>query len=138
MDAQQRRRAGRAVAAEMDAQGMTLQGLSDDSGVAVTTIRDRCNGKRWPWTQKRNDIEAALGWDTGTIAAIAKGNGGNGNGNGDLADMPVEEALTELLERSPLSPARRAKVFALYLEMIEDQDRLGEHHRGNGGKEGSG
>lgn len=116
----------------MDAQGLTTQQLARMSGVAEVTIRDLCNGRRWPWTTKRNAIELALEWDTGRIAQIAKGNE-DPDGVLNLAGMDVQTALSELLERSTLSPARRAKVLALYLELVEDQERA-EHRRGERGE----
>jgi transcriptional regulator with XRE-family HTH domain len=134
MDEQQRRRAGRAVAAEMDRQGLTVQKVADMSGVAAVTIRDLCNGKRWPWTQKRNAIERALTWPTGRIAQIAKGNE-EYDADDVVAptDLPVHEALDQLLrQRSPLSRARRAKLVATYLELVEDQERADEGGGGRG------
>lgn len=129
MDDQQRARAGQAVAMAMDQHGWSYNQLAAMSEVAAVTIRDLCSGKRWPWTAKRNSIEAALGWETGRIAQIAKGNVTNdhrpnaGTGCADPTHgMTVEDALIELLTHSDLSRARRAKVLAFYLDMLEDQD----------------
>lgn len=109
----------------MDRQGLTVQGLAKMSGVAAVTIRDLCNGKRWPWTEKRNAIEFALEWPTGRIAQIAKGNEEYDTGTDvSLDELPVHEALAELLrQRTSLSPARRTKLVAAYLELVEDQER---------------
>lgn len=124
----------------MDTQGLTAQQLADMSGVAVVTVRDLCNGKRWPWTTKRNAIELALSWETGTIAQIAKGNSDSPPDEPPPRDrldeleelvgdptrgLPVRDALAALLECSELSEARQAKVVAFYLDMLEDQERRG-------------
>lgn len=128
MDAQQRQRAGKAVAAAMDTQGLSPQQLAKMSGVAVVTVRDLCSGKRWPWTSKRNAIELALGWEIGRIAQVAKGNVTElqvAHGVSECVDpthgLSVRDALAAVLEASELSPARQAKVVAYYLELVEDQ-----------------
>lgn len=133
MDDLQRRRAGQAVADEMDRQGLSPQQLADMSGVAVVTIRDLRAGKRWPWTQKRNAIELALGWDTGTIAQIAKGNAAVDPPTPALEDLSVEDALRLVLDRSELSPARVSRVVTYYLEQVEDQQ-----HRDSGVRDRNG
>lgn len=127
MDAEQRRRAGEAVARAMDEQGLTTAQLAEMSQVAPVTIRDLTSGKRWPWTSKRNAIEFALEWDAGTIAQIAKGHL-SATGEVDPAELleghEVDEALEVLLRHSPLTRARRTRVMACYLAELEEQQRL--------------
>lgn len=106
----------------MDRQGLTQQQLADMSGVAVVTVRDLCSGKRWPWTSKRNAIEVALGWETGRIAAVAKGNAASVSQPDPFEGLSIREALQAVLARSPLSQSRQLKVVAYYLDLEEQQE----------------
>jgi transcriptional regulator with XRE-family HTH domain len=145
MDEAQRRRAGAAVEREMEAQGLTLQDLSEMSGVALVTIRDLIRGRRWPWTSKRYAIELALEWPGGRIAEIAKGNYPAAPGEGErsqlgatmaemldalVRDHGAQGVLEELLRHTELSPARRARAVATYLELVEEQQHAGGGRRG--------
>lgn len=114
----------------MAAQGLSVQRLADMSNVAPVTVRHLIAGKRWPWPAKRNAIEASLGWDPGRITKIAQG---QVQVPGELPHLTVhhgskdavvlQRELEQLLEESELSRARRVKLVAYFLELLEDQQR---------------
>lgn len=113
------------------------------AGVTTNTVRDLCNGKRWPWTSKRAAIELALGWETGRIAALATGEAVPSDTHrprrcpDPTHGLDVREALTNLLEHSDLTPARRVKVLGYFLEQQEEQDRQQRRDAAWGGDDNS-
>lgn len=63
-------RAGRAVAARREALGLTHQRLHDDAVIADTVLMSFECGAIWPNDTVRAQLEVALGWPAGAIAAL--------------------------------------------------------------------
>jgi hypothetical protein len=68
------RRASDAVAAWLAGRRLNPAWLVEETGADPGTISDFLNGLRWPKLSTQGRIEAALGWEPGTIRKI--GNGG--------------------------------------------------------------
>lgn len=68
------RRASDAVAAWLAARRLNPAWLVDETGADPGTINDFLRGARWPKLSTQGKIEAALGWEPGTVRKI--GNGG--------------------------------------------------------------
>lgn len=105
-----RESARQAVRDEMARKQMSRAELARRAGVDVATINDFLAGDRWPRLTTLGKIDAALGWELGTIDRISRG--------GDVNVSPVEQALAGvLLDVDPdaygdLSPAERDEVVA--------------------------
>jgi transcriptional regulator with XRE-family HTH domain len=65
--------------------GLTQQDLASRAGVAVGTIATLESAERWPWARNRTSIEAALGWQAGSMTEISRGG----------YPLPVEETGAE-------------------------------------------
>jgi transcriptional regulator with XRE-family HTH domain len=53
--------------------GVTQQDLAHLAGVSVGTIANLESAGRWPWVRNRTLVEAALGWQTGSLDRIGRG-----------------------------------------------------------------
>lgn len=67
------RRASDAVASWLAARRLNPTWLVESAGVDPGTIGDFLNGARWPKLSTMGKIEAALGWEFGTIRRIGQG-----------------------------------------------------------------
>jgi transcriptional regulator with XRE-family HTH domain len=53
--------------------GLTQQQLADRAGVDTGTVSALERGVTWPWARNRAAIARALGWPSGSLAAIGSG-----------------------------------------------------------------
>ncbi len=67
------RRASDAVASWLAGHHRNPAWLVDETRVDPSTIADFLNGLRWPKLSTQGKIEAAVGWDPGTIRRIGNG-----------------------------------------------------------------
>ena len=67
------RRASDAIAAWLASRHRNPAWLVDETGVDPSTIGDFLNGARWPKLSTQGKIEAAVGWEPGTIRRIWNG-----------------------------------------------------------------
>jgi hypothetical protein len=67
------RRASDAVAGWLAAHHRNPAWLVDETGVDPSTVSDFINGARWPKLSTQGKIEAAVGWEPGTIRRIGNG-----------------------------------------------------------------
>jgi len=67
------RRASDAIAAWLAQRHRNPAWLVDETGVDPSTIGDFLNGVRWPKLSTQGKIEAAVGWEPGTIRRIGNG-----------------------------------------------------------------
>jgi hypothetical protein len=67
------RLASDAIAAWLAAHHRNPAWLVDETGVDPSTIGDFLNGVRWPKLSTQGKLEAAVGWDAGTIRRIGNG-----------------------------------------------------------------
>src|SRR5262245_32144959 len=67
------RRASDAVAAWLAGRHRNPGWLVDETGVDPSTIGDFLNGSRWPKLSTQGKVEAAVGWEPGTIRRIGNG-----------------------------------------------------------------
>ena len=109
---EQRQAAAASVREAMRTRGWGSPQLAARANIGVETVRDFLACRRWPRTGKRAAMEAALGWDTGRIQALA-------NEAMPEPGDPVRLAL----DRSPLSDRDRYEVLALYLERLNRSGR---------------
>lgn len=68
-----RARARRAVLTWLGEKGKPQSWLARTASVDPGTVNEFLQGNRWPANVTRAKIEAALGWEVGTIMAIAEG-----------------------------------------------------------------
>lgn len=102
--------AARAVEAAMGERGWDVADMVRGIGVDPGTLRDFLNGQRWPRTSTRGKIERALGWESGTIRAIAEG---VGQAPGARPARPAD--IAELLATDPtLSERSREHIVNQY------------------------
>ena len=101
----------------MNHEELTYQLLADLAKVHVDTVRDLITGRRWPRPGKQWQIEDALGWERGRIAALAR------DGELEMAGgAPEAEADSDLLlDLSVLPAGDRHRMWALYYDLVEKQ-----------------
>lgn len=113
----------------MTNRGWTMGELAEGAGIGLSTVRDLIAGRRWPRVAKRNALEETLGWDTGRIAAIARGTAA-------AADSPAMQSIRgdgdpvrRALEQSELNETNRYTLLTIYLDLLHkqrvDNDRVG-------------
>lgn len=111
--------ARRAVSGEMSRRGWNPGDLAREAGVDPGTVGDFLSGARWPKLRTFGRIEAALGWEPGSITAHADGApppsavGDTGqDAVGVALDLPAEalEGLTPI-EREELVAALRLRAL---------------------------
>lgn len=66
-------KARQAVSAELAARQRNPLWLTREAGIDAGTLADFLGGTRWPKTATQGKIEKALGWEPGTINAMAHG-----------------------------------------------------------------
>lgn len=97
-----------AVRTHMETHGMSQRQLAHLAGVDPGTLRDFLSGARWPISATLTKLDAALHWEPGTIAGIARGTtvvSGAGHTDGVLLDMD-ESAYSDL------TPSEREEAIA--------------------------
>lgn len=68
-----RKQARLLVAGAMAEQQLSRSGLARKAGVDPGTLGDFLDGNRWPKAPTQGKVERAVGWEPGTIAAVAAG-----------------------------------------------------------------
>lgn len=94
MTPEERRRAGRLVAARIKELGMTTPALAEKAGVDATTVRALIKGVRWPQARTWERLDPVLGFDPGEVAKLAVGSARR------IEDYSTQELLAELCRRS--------------------------------------
>jgi len=93
-------RARQAVTAELAARHKNPMWLTRAAQIDPSTLADFMGGHRWPKTSTQGKIEDALGWEAGTINAIA--NGGEAPERTKATDDDdLDDLLDELRHASP-------------------------------------
>jgi hypothetical protein len=101
-----RRRVRVAVTAEMGRLGWNIQDLINASGLDRKTVSSFLEGERWPQMSKRSRIEAALGWQPGTMAGILEGAVGGGTQDADYVAAPGERTDQAVTNEQVLAELR--------------------------------
>lgn len=120
-------RATQAVAAWLAAHGRNNAWLVAKTGLDSGTVGDFLNGKRWPKIGNQGKVERALGWEPGTIRAVANGDppppvGGDDQdasyvaAPGDRVDDPNNITMADLM----------SEIRAVRRELDEIKRRRGE------------
>lgn len=91
---EQRRRAGRAVAARIADLQTSVAEVARRAQIDPRTLRTLANGTRWPRAAVRARITDALHWPAGEITRRAIG------GRPGLSDYTSRELLAELCDRA--------------------------------------
>lgn len=103
---EEQRRAGKAVAEQIENTGRTAAEVARVAGIDVKTLRALLTGARWPRAQVRNRIEEALGWPRGEIARRGR------DGLASLHGYSDRELLSELLARARMrDPANEGRAY---------------------------
>ena len=94
-------RARQAVAAELAARQRNPSWLTREAGIDPGTLADFLAGHRWPKTATQGRIERALGWEPGTVNAIANGAPAPESPQDPDDGEDLDELLQELRNASP-------------------------------------
>lgn len=95
-----RKRASRAVSAELSSQLRNPADLARETGLDTGTVGDFLSGKRWMRTKNRGLVEAALGWAPGTLERIAEGEDPRVPAGAPEEDLSLEAARERLAAAS--------------------------------------
>lgn len=68
-----RKAARMAVARELARQGSDATALAKRAGIHPQTVQAMVSGARWPSLRTLGALDAALGWQAGTLSSIAEG-----------------------------------------------------------------
>jgi len=102
--------------------GMTAVDIARAGGIPdADTVRDFMEGARWPRTPTRNRLEKAVGWPTGSIDAIMRGERVETTDTG-------EDRVVAAIEASQLTRANKHRLIGAYYDLIDQQQ--GEGVRG--------
>lgn len=91
MTPEQRRRAGRAVAARIAEMNATPTSIARAAEVSAATVRALIKGTHWPTDHVQDQIEMALRWRRGEIHARSVGGDGQLDG---FTDLQLAQELT--------------------------------------------
>lgn len=94
-------RARQAVSAELAARQRNPLWLTQQAGIDAGTLADFLGGSRWPKTATQGKIERALGWEPGTINAIAHGAQPPQPVDRESGDEDLDALIAELRDASP-------------------------------------
>jgi hypothetical protein len=95
-------RARQAVSAELAARQRNPLWLTQAAGIDAGTLADFLGGSRWPKTSTQGKIERAIGWQPGTINAIAHGAPApEPAGMAAGGDQDLDELIAELRNAPP-------------------------------------
>jgi transcriptional regulator with XRE-family HTH domain len=115
-----------AAEAAMSELGWTQAQLADSARLNVRVINSFLNGRNWPQSRTRAQIETALKWPVGTLARIEKGEEpprSRVRRNADDVRRLISEMQDELTWLNPRHESTRRLITARLQREIDDLKR---------------